>query len=397
MTRASDLARLLGAGGTLNAALSVDTISEKTSGSGVTIDSLNVKDGGIGGHQIGGRRNIIINGAMQVAQRATSATGISTSGYYTVDRMRIASGSTAGRFTMTQESITDLSGFANAVKLDCTTADTSIAAGELVTIGTRIEGQDLQQLKKGTSDAEKVTVSFYVKGNASATYVFELYDSDNTRQISQSFSVTTSWSRVSLTFDGDTTGAFGDDNNLSLLLQIWLHAGSEYTSGTLSTSWSSVTAANRAVGISSFFDSTDRTFFLTGLQMEVGEQATPFEHRSFGEELGLCQRYFQYLPAGSVGRWISSTTAEVCCNFPTLMRAVPTISINPNDNTCLIYRLGLSTNASTVSGISSTYISESGGMVPLTVSSTASTPSTGDFAHYDTDGASEVVFCDSEL
>jgi len=290
--------------------------------------------------QIGGRRNIVINGAMQVAQRGTSETGISTSGYYTVDRMRIASGSTAGRFTMTQESITDLSGFANAVKLDCTTADTSIAAGELVTIGTRIEGQDLQQLKKGTSDAEKVTVSFYVKGNASATYVFELYDSDNTRQISQSFSVTTSWSRVSLTFDGDTTGAFGDDNNLSLLLQIWLHAGSEYTSGTLSTSWSSVTAANRAVGISSFFDSTDRTFFLTGLQMEVGEQATPFEHRSFGEELALCQRYFHSVNAGghpnptdaAYTRYITfaqdTNATRWFHDFPVTMRATPSLTLD---------------------------------------------------------------------
>jgi hypothetical protein len=250
-----------------------------------------------------GRRNLVINGAMKVAQRGTSETGISTSGYYTVDRMRIASGNTAGRFTMTQESITDLSGFANAVKLDCTTADTSIASNELVTIGTRIEGQDLQQLKKGTSDAEKVTVSFYVKGNASATYVLELYDADNTRQVSKTFSVTTSWNRVSLTFDGDTTGAFTDDNNLSLLLQIWLHAGSDYTSGTLSTSWSSVTGANRVVGISSFFDSTDRTFFLTGLQMEIGEQATPFEHRSFGEELQLCSRYFQKY-TGEQQEWI---------------------------------------------------------------------------------------------
>jgi hypothetical protein len=301
--------------------------------------------------QIGGRRNIVINGAMQVAQRGTSETGISTSGYYTVDRMRIASGNTAGRFTMTQESITDLSGFANAVKLDCTTADTSIASNEIVTIGTRIEGQDLQQLKKGTSDAEKVTVSFYVKANASATYVLELYDNDNARQISQSFSVTTSWSRVSLTFDGDTTGAFGDDNGASLLLQIWIHAGSDYTSGTLSTSWSSATAANRAVGISSFFDSTDRTFFITGLQLEVGSQATPFEHRSFGEELALCQRYYTVVAHGaaaqdgtshpiSMGSQYSTDVLYSNLELPCDMRTTPTLEIVSATNYYTFFRNG---------------------------------------------------------
>jgi len=236
-----------------------------------------------------------------VAQRGTSSTGLGASdGYYTVDRFGLNFSSTGARLTMTQDSPTDLSGFTKALKLDCTTADTSIGSAEYIQLHYRIEGQDLQQLKKGTSDAEKVTVSFYVKGNASATYVLELYDNDNTRQISQSFSVTTSWSRVSLTFDGDTTGAFGDDNGSSLILQIWLHAGSDYTSGTLSTSWSSVTSANRAVGISSFFDSTDRTFFITGLQMEVGSVATPFEHRSFGEELASCQRYYQKSYADNV-------------------------------------------------------------------------------------------------
>jgi hypothetical protein len=301
--------------------------------------------------QIGGRRNIVINGAMQVAQRGTSETGISTSGYYTVDRMRIASGNTAGRFTMTQESITDLSGFANAVKLDCTTADTSIASNEIVTIGTRIEGQDLQQLKKGTSDAEKVTVSFYVKANASATYVLELYDNDNARQISQSFSVTTSWSRVSLTFDGDTTGAFGDDNGASLLLQIWIHAGSDYTSGTLSTSWSSATAVNRAVGISSFFDSTDRTFFITGVQLEVGSQATPFEHRSFGEELALCQRYYTVVAHGaaaqdgtshpiSMGSQYSTDVLYSNLELPCDMRTTPTLEIVSATNYYTFFRNG---------------------------------------------------------
>ena len=121
-----------------------------------------------------------------------------------------------------------------------------------------------------------------------------MFDLDNTRQISKTFSVTTNWTRVELTFPGDTTGAFDDDNAASLQLGIWLHAGSNYTSGTLNSSaFAANTNANRAVGISSIFDSTARTFFITGLQLEVGSVATDFEHRSFAQELKLCSRYYQ--------------------------------------------------------------------------------------------------------
>jgi len=245
--------------------------------------------------QVSGRRNIIINGAMNVAQRGTSQTGITASaneGYVTVDRFSCAGSSHAGVLTMTQTA-DGPSGFANCIKLDCTTADTSIAAGEYLFLATTLEGQDVQQFKKGTSDAEQFTVSFYVKGNANAVYTLELLDNDNGRQISKTFAVTSSWNRIILTYPADTTGAFDDDNAGSFGLYFYLHAGSTYTSGTLnSTAWASNTTANRmSSDATSFFDSTDRTFFITGLQMEVGSVATPFEHRSYGEELSLCQRY----------------------------------------------------------------------------------------------------------
>ena len=244
--------------------------------------------------QIGGRRNIIINGGMNISQRATSATGLGgNQSYSTVDRFRQNTANTAGRFTMTQTA-DGPSGFANCMKLECTTADTSIAAGEVGIIQYKIEGQDVQQIKKGTSDAEKITISFYVKGNANATYVCELEDVDNTRNNTQAFNVTTSWTRVVLTFAADTTGALDDNNAESLTLNIWLHAGSTYSGGTFSSNtWASTTNANRYAGSrTSFFDSTDRTFFLTGLQMEIGSQATPFEHLSVGESLQLCKRYY---------------------------------------------------------------------------------------------------------
>ena len=280
--------------------------------------------------QIGGRRNIIINGAMNVAQRSASVTGIGGSnGYFTVDRFHIGQDATAGRLTMTQTA-DGPSGFANCIKLDCTTADTSIAAGEIMWLEQRIEGQDVQQFKKGTSDAEEFTVSFYVKGNANATYALALDDVDNTRQIAKLFSVTTAWTRIIMTFPADTTGAFDDDNAQSLSVRIWLHAGSTYSSGTLqSSAWGGRTSANRAAGITSFFDSTDRTFFLTGLQLEVGSVATPFEHRSFGEELALCQRYYCEKsnvggPFRAAGYGGGGTTGGFVYDFPVAMRAAPT-------------------------------------------------------------------------
>ncbi len=286
-----------------------------------------------------GNRNVIINGAMQVAQRGTSSTGLgATSGYYTVDRYNLVVGNTAGRLTMSQDSSAP-SGFANSLKLDCTTADTSIAADEFLIMRHTIEAQNCQQFAKGTSDAKQFALSFYVKGNASATYVAELVGDDVSRQISQTFSVTTDWTRVKIIFPADTTGAINDDNGAGLYLNIWLHAGSDFTGGSLSTTWSSITQANRAVGISSFFDSTDRTFFLTGVQLEVGDTATPFEHRKFSEELRACQRYFcRTYPYGTAtGNANSSSSVASACyatiaygdagtwRFPVEMRAAPTV------------------------------------------------------------------------
>ncbi len=307
--------------------------------------------------QIGGRRNIIINGAMQVAQRGTSSTGLGANAttYNTVDRFyHGASGSTAGRFTMEQS--TDApNGFSNSIKLSCTTADTSIGASEALQLGTVLEGQDVQQLKKGTSDAEKFTVSFYVKGNASATYSIEIYDGDNNRQLSQTFSVTTSWTRVILTFAGDTTGALGNDNGASLYFQLWLHAGSTYNGGSLNTSWAAVTQNQRASSSStSFFDSTDRTFFITGFQVEVGEQATPFEHRSFGEELQLCQRYYSEVSVGYyAGNGSGTTKIATGMPLPTPLRAAPSsiagLDVHRSGNqtaTCTIDSISLSANSS---------------------------------------------------
>lgn len=241
-----------------------------------------------------GNRNIVINGAMQVAQRGTSSTGLGASaGYFTCDRWKMDFNATAGRLTMSQTA-DGPEGFANCIKLDCTTADTSIAAGEYILLEQRFEGQDLQQIGKGTASAKELKLSFYVKANAAFTFGVELFDNDNTRQITKLFTTTTGWNRIELTYPADTTGAFDDDNARSLLVTFWLHSGSTYAGGTLnSSSWAGVTNANRAAGIDSFFSSTSNEFYLTGVQLEVGDTATDFEHRTFADELQRCQRYFR--------------------------------------------------------------------------------------------------------
>ena len=281
--------------------------------------------------QVSGRRNIVYNGGMQVAQRSASVTGIgAAAGYFTCDRWNITPAATAGRLTMTQTA-DGPSGFANCIKLDCTTADTSIAAGELLILRQSLEGQDLQQIKKGTSDAELITLSFYVKANAAFTFGCELDDRDNTRQITKLFATTTDWVRHEITFPADTTGALDDDNAESLNVNFWIHAGATYTGGTLNTSaWASRTSANRVAGIDSFFSSTDNNFFITGVQLEVGSVATPFEHRSFGEELALCQRYFYQFVKGNdlpmgIGFYVAANQLRLGVYFPTTMRAPPSV------------------------------------------------------------------------
>ena len=296
-----------------------------------------------GTDNVSGRRNLAINGAMQIAQRGT-ITGIGASNatvYTACDRFNIYTTSSAGRLTASQEAVTDLGGFPNALKLQCTTADTSVAAGELFILGQRFEGQDVQGIEKGYSTAKEVTVSFYAKANESRVHVCEIYDTDNTRQCSKAFTVTTSWQRFSLTFPADTTGKFNDDNGLSLNLMWHLHSGSNLTSGTLNSSaFASATDANRAVGIGSIVASTNNNFFITGVQVEIGSSASDFEHRSFGEELSLCQRYYFDLNFATVNgtaarnHWLYAIAENNSAagyrrstiTLPTTMRDVPTIT-----------------------------------------------------------------------
>ena len=249
--------------------------------------------------QIGGRRNIVINGAMQVAQRATSVSSVTTSGYKALDRFNIDL-SSAGTWTISQDTNTP-SGFGSSMKFLCTAADASLGSSDRIAFRQYIEGQNVQQLKKGTSDAELVTASFYVKSNKTGTYILEFYDIDNSRHINKSYTVDTAntWEYKTITFEADTTGVLDNDNASSAMLHFWLGSGSSYSSGTLQTSWGANATNNRAVGNVNLADAVDNYWQITGVQLEVGSQATPFEHRSFGEELALCQRYYTVIADGN--------------------------------------------------------------------------------------------------
>ena len=280
-------------------------------------------------------RNMVINGAMNVAQRSASVTGIgAAAGYFTCDRWNIYAEATAGRLTSSQTSDGPV-GFANCLKFDCTTADTSIAASEALILRQKFEGQNLQRIGKGVSGAKQVTVSFYVKANAAFTFACNLIDSDNNRQITKLFATTTGWVKHELVFaadEDDGSSPFDDDNASSLTLQFWLHAGANYTGGTLQTTWANYVANTTCGGIGSFFSSTDNNFFITGVQMEVGPAATPFEHEEISVTENKCFRYFQKFDSVGanyqrygVGFNYSTTGHSNPIKLLTPMRAIPAV------------------------------------------------------------------------
>jgi len=273
-------------------------------------------------------RNLIINGAMQVAQRGTSVTGITTQNYYTADRYQFFP-SSMGTWTMSQESDGPTgSGFRNSAKVLCTTADAAPAATDTLTFRQFIEGQNLQLIRKGTSSAQQLTLSFWVKSNVTGTYILNLVDTDNTRSVSVAYTIASSgtWEKKTIVFPTDTTGAFDNDNNISLQVIWWLGAGSNFTSGTLNTTWASAVTANRAVGQTNLAAATNNYWQITGVQLEVGAVATPFEFKDYGTELLQCQRYYFNTGANPdcIGISFSANIGVFNITFPTIMRTEAT-------------------------------------------------------------------------
>ena len=241
-------------------------------------------------------RNMIINGDMAVAQRATSVTSSTGSGFKTVDRFQFVEGADAV-ITQAQSSDAPTSeGFSTSFKIDTTTADTSLASTQYGSINTVLEGLHLQNLCWGTSSAKPVTISFFIKSNLTGTFTLTLNANDATnRYQSQTYTINSAntWEKKSITFIGETTTAIPNDNTAGLFIEWGFASGTGYTSGgATGQAWSSDVTTYFGGLNQNLFGHTDNEVLLTGVQMEVGEVATPFKHESFADSLQKCQRYF---------------------------------------------------------------------------------------------------------
>ena len=281
----------------------------------------------------GGNKNKIINGSMIVSQRGTSFAAANN--IYTLDRFRL-NGSHDGAVTISQ-STTSPDGFSKSFKVDVTTADTSIAAGQYIQINNRVEAQDLQDLAYGTSAAKTITVSFYVRSNLTGTYTFAMQQPDNSsKQVSQTYTINSAntWERKTFTFAGDTSGVINDDNGTGFHLYWNLAIGSTYTTGTSRAAWTGYSNADFAAGhTANLLSSTSNEFYLTGIQLEVSSVVTEFDHASFTDELKRCQRYYYVVgdarDDGSTGQLAlgfayHAGQAETTIHYP-VMRSAPSL------------------------------------------------------------------------
>ena len=274
-------------------------------------------------------RNLIINGAMQVAQRGTSASGITSSTYTTVDRFKTNGNN--GTWTVSQD--TDApDGFSNSFKM-LLTATEALISNSYMAVEQKIEGQNLQQLAYGTSAAKTVTVSFWVKSNITGTYCLNLYQDDGTKNYPQTYTIDSAgtWEYKTISYVGDTATSLDNDNTSSLRTMFFLVAGSDFNSGSAG-SRVSYTNATLAAGQSAQVGATINDYFqITGVQLEVGDTATPFEHRSFGQELALCRRYYRQSDNHAMffGCSVGSNSyiySPILTNVNKHMRAIPTVS-----------------------------------------------------------------------
>lgn len=242
-----------------------------------------------------GRRNLIINGAMQVAQRGGGATTFS---YATVDRFKPTEGSTSTLAILQEPSNDAPSGFGKSYKITTTTAETMSGSKQLAVFHA-IEAQNLQQLGYGTSEAQSITVSFWVKSSVTGAYCLSLYENDDNRNIGATYTINSAntWEYKTITFPPDTVGVINNDNGAGLETYFFLSVGPDRKTAD-NTSWATWSAARFGYGqVADVAGTTNATWQITGVQLEVGKVATPFEHRSYGEELALCQRYYQRFDA----------------------------------------------------------------------------------------------------
>ena len=293
--------------------------------------------------QIGGRRNIVINGAMQVFQRGSATfnhAATATANLYGLDRFQFQSAALDQlEGTITQAADAPV-GFTNSLKWTTTEPESAIAANETFDCCQKIEAQDLQQLAFGTSSAKKLTLRFYVKSSITGTYGINIFKADSTaRQLTSTYAISSAdtWEEKTILIpaDTDSSGTIANDNGEGLRITWHLGAGSDFTSADNALTWTDYANAGWAFGhAQNNVALTDNaTWQLTGVQLEVGSQATPFESRSFGEEEELCKRYFvkhkAFSPYDRFAIGQCTTTDDVACLF----KFYPPLRTNPTRTT----------------------------------------------------------------
>ena len=318
-----------------------------------SIKNTSTDDGGIAidnsGHvQIDGQqlptagalshRNLVQNGAMIVSQRGTSFD-VNSEDKFTLDRFSTEFSSGTFECTITQESDAP-QGFNKSLKVACDTTYTPVNTDNFG-LRTHLEGQDFQNLGFGSAGAKDLTLSFYVKGTAKQySCAVQFHDSSDDSHIqTRSFTVTSSWQRVVLTFEGNGAAlntAIKNDHTVGFVIQWWLAAGPNDIFAEDTTWVDNPSPTFHAVtGQNNFFDNTSNEFYITGVQLEVGEKATPFEHRSYADELRRCQRYRYQIDLATsaapmhlvMSRFqAGSGVAYASVQFPVEMRAAPHFS-----------------------------------------------------------------------
>ena len=293
----------------------------KLSGVTATTDELNLVDGSVTGPL--SHRNMIINGAMQVAQRGNQFTGVHFDQFIT-DRFLFSSyGEDELRVTCEQSSTApNDQGFNNSLLVNCTTAEASWSAHAYARLAYIFESQDLQQLRYGTPNAQTITLSFWVKSSLPGTYAVSMYQYDGNDTIGGTYTISSStdWEKKTLTFAGNTVATIANDNTAGISLLFVLATGGNY-SGTDNTSWGEYSSAKAHHGhTANWGTNTSHNFYLTGVQLELGSKATPFEVRSYADELRSCERYYE-----AVGNFVglssnTPTSIDGVCSFRTTKR-----------------------------------------------------------------------------
>ena len=314
-------------------------------GAAVTITESGIESTGVGitcaninGGQIGGKRNLVINGAMTIAQRGTSST---TGGYHTVDRFRMQYGGTDEAPTQSQVDVSSgtspyTSGFRKAFRITNGNQTGGVAAGDYIQFDHTFEAQDIANSGWNyTSSSSFITFSFWIKSSVAQAFSGSFRTVDGS---AYSYKFTTpslsanTWTKVVKTIPGNSNLTFDNNGNAGLILFMFPYIGTTYTTANSDTeSWLSAGQNYADDMTSTWYTTNDATFEITGVQLEVGSQATPFEHRQHGEEVRLCQRYYQKYIGPRLRGVIGSSSASINRMGMTLlveMRANPTAAFS---------------------------------------------------------------------